>query len=198
MSLPESIAVALKETYEQGKRTITNLDPRAKPPEPFEHIKKVEEHRWHWRPPCPRLILIAESHVYTATEALIDQDKLGDFFRPEDELPPNEYVALVYCLGYGENQLLTKPQQHRESVGKVTWQFWDIFGRLTHRGKQPRVGHGTPEKRVKWKIDTLSQLKSCGVWLLDASVHAIYLGERKTSSNEYLPETAHAMVAGLW
>jgi len=54
---------------------------------------------------------------------------------PEARFAPTDFVRLVYCLGYGENELL--------DGGLVpgnggTWQYWDLFGRLTNRGKQPR------------------------------------------------------------
>jgi len=71
--------------------------------EPVSVIQRVEEHRWHWRPAQPRVVLLAESHVYTMPK------DLQRMLRPVPQLPldlPRGFVRLVYCLGYGEDALL--------------------------------------------------------------------------------------------
>ncbi len=68
--------------------------------EPLEVLQQVEDHRAYWRPEKPKVILLAESHVYTATSELVRS------LRSLPDLPastPKGFVRLVYCIGYGEN-----------------------------------------------------------------------------------------------
>ena len=156
------------------------------PAESFDAITKLEQHRWFWRPKRPRLILIAESHVYTSDADLgvtINQSEIAPLIRPGQPLPPSEYVGLVYCLGYGETKLLFN--RHAEFSTRSTWQFWDLFGRVAGTGKQPRASAGTSfRERLEWKIGTLTRLRKIGVWLLDASADAIYIGNKKTKKSD--------------
>src|SRR5271166_1129220 len=88
--------------------------------EPFEVLERVEQHRVYWRPLKPSVVLLAESHVYTTA------DELRRSLRPTVELPkgvPRGFVRLVYCLGYGENELLDE----RIAKNSGTAQFWKIF-----------------------------------------------------------------------
>jgi hypothetical protein len=129
----------------------------------------VERHRWAWRPETVRVLLVAESHVYTSSADLAIR------VRPE-LLPqvarhaPKEYVRLVYCLGYGETWLLTG----RPEVNGGTWQFGNIFGRLAETGRQPTTVQATRAQRLAWKVDTLLRLRARGVWLVDSSLHGVY------------------------
>jgi hypothetical protein len=84
---------------------------------------------------------------------------------------PIEFVRLVYCLGYGEDWLLNRAPTRRNGG---TPQYWNIFGRLAGTGRQPTRAASTDQGRLAWKVATLRELKSRGVWLLDASLHGIY------------------------
>jgi hypothetical protein len=149
-------------------------------------VAKVEEHRWHWRPDNPRLILVAESHVYTSEADLgvtINEKEIGPLLTDGEALPPSEYVGLVYCLGYGETKLLAN--RYADFSTRSTWQYWDLFGRLAGTGQQPRASARTTlRRRLEWKLDTLRELGRLGIWLLDGSAHAIYLGGRLRRSFE--------------
>ncbi len=166
------------------------------PPECLEAVLRVERHRWFWRPEQPRLILIAESHVYTSDADLcvgIDRDRLAPLLPPGIPLPPCEFVNLVYCLGYGEAELLLNP--HTRFSTRSTWQYWDLLGRIAERGQQPRRSAGySLGDRIEWKARTLECLGKIGVWLLDASVHAIYLGGKLRRS----PETCRELHRQWW
>jgi hypothetical protein len=191
-SLTPELAKALQNAYEAGLEAISgDSQTMHVPAESFEAVTKVEKHRWHWRPDQPKLILVAESHVYTSDAALrvtINQNEVAPLLAKGEPLPPCEYVGLVYCLGYGETKLLRN--RHDEFSIRGTWQYWDLFGRLAATGKQPRASARTTlRERLKWKLGTLMRLKELGVWLLDGSVHAIYLGGRLRRS----PETCQAL-----
>jgi hypothetical protein len=186
------MAKALQNAYEAGLEAISgDSQTNHVPAESFDAVAKVEEHRWHWRPDNPRLILVAESHVYTSEADLgvaINQREITPLLTDGEALPPSEYVGLVYCLGYGETKLLAK--RHANFSTRSTWQYWDVFGRLAGTGQQPRASAGTTlRQRLEWKVGTLRRLKELGIWLLDGSVHAIYLGGRLRR----LPETCQAL-----
>lgn len=75
--------------------------------EPAHIALTVEDYRWAWRPEHVRVLLIAESHVYTtAADAEIEVRPVP---LPIDvaAISPSSFVRLVYCLGYGESQLLS-------------------------------------------------------------------------------------------
>src|SRR4051812_20640164 len=93
----------LQNAYESGlDAIISDRDTAPIPAESFDAITKVEQHRWHWRPAQPRLILIAESHVYTSEADIavtINLAEIAPLATITHPLPPSEYVGLVYCLG---------------------------------------------------------------------------------------------------
>ena len=181
------MVLAIRNAYRAGLNVISRDRETAHiPPETFAAASKVEEHRWHWRPDNPRVILVAESHVYTSEADLgvtIDPSVVAPLLVDGETLPPAEYVGLVYCLGYGETELLCN--RHPQFRPGSTWQYWDLFGRLADTGRQPRASARTTlRQRLEWKFGTLRRLKQRGVWLLDGSVHAIYLGRRQRRSFE--------------
>lgn len=140
-------------------------------PEPLAATVAVEAYRWAWRPQHLRTVLIAESHIYTTPgdlDLVVDGERLPAIAPRE----PLSFARIVYCLGYGEPELLSGSPERRNAG---TRQFWDLFGRLAGTGQQPRKGDGhTLAQRLQWKVTTLRQLQQAGIWVLDASAHAIY------------------------
>ena len=118
----------------------------------------------------------------------------------QDRLPlaarhaPEQFVRLVYCLAYGENDLLNGPPPARNSG---TLQFWDIFGRLAETGRQPR--QAAFAERLGWKVATLLALQEKGVWLLDSSLHAFYVpgGTRVGTGNPGLEAAIHELLLAI-
>jgi len=171
----------LKRTHAEGCELFQGT---AYKPESFEIALEVERHRWNWKPEKPKLVLVAESHVFTTSEEWklrLNESKIKMFLRRNSTLPPSQFVRLVYCLAYGESDLLDLRKSEISNYG--TTPYWDIFGRITFRSPQPREEDGArfPD-RMKWKVETLRELYRMGIWLLDASVHAIYLRNRNRLS----------------
>jgi len=138
-----------------------------------EVVKCVEEYRRYWKPEKPRVILLAESHVLTTPKDYAVR------LKPIHGLKgyPTNYVRFVYCLGYGENDLLERPIE--DNSGTV--QYWKLLYSCLHNVRShadfgPVVKRHTIsfEDRFRNKINLLNELKRDGVWLLDASVVAIY------------------------
>ncbi|HEX4265829.1 MAG TPA: hypothetical protein VH597_15955 [Verrucomicrobiae bacterium] len=163
----------LRSTHAEGCRILREADYRA---ESLEIAIKVERHRWYWKPKQPKLVLVAESHVFTSDQDAsfkISEAQIRPFLRRNANLPPEHFVRLVYCLAYGESNLLTIKPAKLSNAGTPT--YWDMFGRITFRSPQPRQEDGASfDDRLRWKIDTLRELYRMGIWLLDGSVHAIY------------------------
>jgi hypothetical protein len=126
-----------------------------------------------------RVILLAESHVYTTVS------ELGRKVILPVEGPPRDFVRLVYCLGYGENGLLDQPVL--DPLNSGTPQFWKIFYSCLHRvvtndDFAPVLGQTPFAERVGNKLALLQALKEAGVWLLDASLAALYIPRRPKPS----------------
>ena len=91
---------------------------------------------------------------------------------------PTGFVRLVYCLGYGENDILDRRISEPSNTG--TPQFWRIFasciaGPQRSADFRATLGSSIPSHvRVANKLALLGRLRDVGVWLLDASPAALY------------------------
>ncbi len=142
------------------------------PVEPPEVAIAVERHRWAWRPPRVRLLLVAESHVFTSTDDVALRLR-EDMLPPEARRGPKVFVRHLYCLGYGEPELLSGTPM---TPNPGTLQFWTLSARLAGtEGSYPHGGRRIPvQQRLAWKLQTLRRLGEQGIWLLDASLQALY------------------------
>jgi hypothetical protein len=143
--------------------------------EPIEVLRRAEEHRAYWRPERVRVILLAESHVYTTAAELERKVVLPEGIESD---VPRGFVRLVYCLGYGENRLLDRPIITPQNSG--TPQFWKIFYSCVNRVRTNEdfasLQSQVPLRvRVRNKLALLQRLKDLGVWLVDTSLAALYL-----------------------
>ena len=139
--------------------------------ESFKIIKSVDEHRNFWKPNKIKVLLLAESHVFT-TDSEHDSTMRYPYRFPELRECPTEYVRLVYCLGYGEKDIVNV----RPNNG--TPQFWKIFVSCLYQNDSERkkvlVSQTGFLQRLRDKISVLEQLKEKGIWLVDASIVALY------------------------
>lgn len=144
--------------------------------EPASVLQAVAAHRDYWKPDDVRVLLLAESHVWTDAAELAAEVPLATYGHAN---APEEFVRLVYCLGYGESELLPKAVQKN----KGTPQFWKLLAACVGDPEDAKVLKGVErdlEKRVNAKIALLADLRARGVWLLDASPVALYVpGGRK-------------------
>jgi hypothetical protein len=106
---------------------------------------------------------------------------------------PKGFVRLVYSLGYGENEL----PDERITQNAGTPQFWKIFAScVTPVGQPPDFSllQRSPKTgavlRLRAKLAVLTELEKRGVWLVDASVAALYRPEQD-------PLTSRQKVAAL-
>ena len=179
INMPEPTDEALnhlRQTHEEGCGTLRRA---SWDPESFEVAVEVEKHRWYWKPMHPKLVLVGESHVLRTEQdrnLLLDAGAIKTFLCADASALPDRFVRLVYCLAYGESRLITTVLPQWRNRG--TPPFWDLFGRVTFRGPQPRQETGDAfNDRMQWKVETLREMHRMGIWLLDASAHAIYRGQ---------------------
>lgn len=153
----------IRTTHARGREKIEEYGVPREHTEPVDVAETVESHRWAWRPDSPHLVLIAESHVFTTLS-----DMSVRYTNPIGaEHAPTNYVRLVYCLAYGEPALCP-------GLKGGTPQYWSIFGKLV--GTSPKLSVGGPRSgRLQEKVKTLKRMLHGGVWLLDASLHGIYM-----------------------
>jgi hypothetical protein len=158
--------MTLEETYYEIYKILGNNA------EPLESVRLVETYRRYLKPEKVRVVLLAESHVFTS-----DEDR-RIAIPLIDGLPgyPKQYARFVYCLGLGERDL-TKDPHHPRRDG--TPQFWKVLYACDNRIETLEdflpVQRGTSfPQRLRNKIHLLKNLRAKGIWLVDASIVAVY------------------------
>jgi hypothetical protein len=116
-----------------------------------------------------RVVLLAESHVGEHP----GDSRIGVMpTRWVGRSLPDRYVRLIYCLGYGESTICTRPPEYNSG----TPQFWNIFGQVAFGRSPPRKSESSMQQRLRWKVHVLEELRHRGIWLQDASPLGVYLG----------------------
>jgi hypothetical protein len=151
--------------------------------EPYSSVQLVEEYRQYWKPDNVKVILLAESHVFTTEE-----DQQIKFEVPLDGYPES-FSNFVYCLGLGEKELTKHP-----SSG--TPQFWKMFYSCVNKVDSlddfSAVLSKTPfPQRLQNKISLLETMKKRGIWLVDASIIALYRSGGERYENKTYKELVH-------
>jgi hypothetical protein len=173
---------AFKQTYNLIRKNLPLITIDS-----LEAVTQVEMHRQFWKPNITNVVLLAESHVYTDkkdTEIKMKKSTLSKL--PENY--PSSFVRFVYCLGYGENDILTKKPSRRNSG---TVQFWKIFCSCIAENNANLGFEKVLKRRTKLgerlqnKLNVLQQMKEKGIWLLDASIVGLYGNEVKRGSRKY-------------
>lgn len=154
--------------------------------ESYETVKAVQAHRDYWKPKEVRLVLLAESHVFTPDKeresAHIDLKKINHEVSLKLEGIPPDFVRFIYCLGCGENELLD------ENIEKNSGspQFWKLLQACISGPEKFReilkTGETNFQKRVRNKVQLLTEMKNRGIWLVDASVVALYPKEKNQNN----------------
>lgn len=177
----------LRDVYD---KILQELGNDAQHYEPYESVALVEKYRQYWKPTCVKIILLAESHVFTS-----DNDR-AIALRGINDLPdyPAEYAKFVYCLAYGERHLTNNPAM---LLGDRTPQFWKIFASCNtpFNNERPIIFDHVlcthtrdPEERVHNKIELLKDLKKKGIWLVDTSILAVYRKSTELRRSIKLPK----------
>jgi hypothetical protein len=182
-SLTSSVAIS-ESTYKKIKGLYPFVDS-------YNVVKEVDKYRNYWRPPNTKVVLLAESHVFTSDEEF--KAKV-DYSSYRDMIPnyPDGYVKFVYCFGYAEHSLLRKvPASIKLRSG--TPQFWKLFTVCASENGEfdfDSIKKTTTEtdERIRNKIGLLNRLREKGTWLVDSSVVGLYRGKDKKPRSKIMEE----------
>jgi hypothetical protein len=144
--------------------------------------KLVHDYRYFWKPEKIKTLLLAESHVFTPDDdtTIPFSNAFHNFSGLVDY--PNQFANFIYCLGYGEKQILTTETQSKNAG---TWQFWQLFNSTCdNKFKVLKKIEPDFQKRIREKIALLTEMKMDGIWLLDCSFLAIYNDSVKPHKKE--------------
>jgi len=170
-------SVLMENTYKKIKENLPDFEPDS-----LEVAKAVDEHREFWKPDEVKILLLAESHVYTDQSPPINYSSI-DSTKQLLVFCPDCYVKLVYCLAYGEKCLLRKVNEIENNSG--TPQYWKVFSACASDAEDIETIKSEFNKilvsktrdkneRINNKIELLEKLKEKGIWLLDSSIVALY------------------------
>ena len=138
-------------------------------PESLFTVQSVDFHRQYWRPKKVHTVLLAESHVYTSPGETLKM--VGAAWSVENEII-QPFVRLVYCLGYGEPEYVG----FETTKNPGTPQYWKLLSSCV--GLAPTKVLKSQNKnllnRLSAKTEVLSQMRDMGIWLVDASILALY------------------------
>ncbi|MDP0501088.1 MAG: hypothetical protein Q7P63_13420 [Verrucomicrobiota bacterium JB022] len=159
-------------------------------------LEAAHAHRERWRPNKVKVLLLAESHVATTPQEAAHDLNYEQYAQLAPLALPHAFVRLVYCLGYGERTLAPGV-----SKNPGTWQFWKIFYACVNQvidntDFAPILisGQANPAQRLANKIAVLEQMRERGIWLLDASLPAIY----KPRAPRPIPQQVEAILEASW
>jgi len=150
--------------------------------EGLDTAKLVHDIRYFWKPEKVKTLLLAESHVFTPDE----DTKIGfnEILQGISGMVdyPDRFANFVYCLGYGEKQILIDKTQSKNGG---TRQFWQLFNTTCeNKYKVLAKSERNVQLRVLEKIALLKEMKNKGIWLLDCSFLAVYNEGDKPSKKE--------------
>ena len=123
-------------------------------------------------------------------------------------------MSLVYCLAYGENESLHSGNDVIDKTNKGTPQFWTLLAACARgvdyvaktaatTSTKTKVfsspfasdllkGGGLPVKeRLQAKLKVLEDLRSRGIWLLDASIFGWYISQPQEYSRSSVTGEVH-------
>lgn len=145
-------------------------------------MDEVRAYREYWRPRRTRVVLLAESHKQTTYEQFshtLDLDALRRIPLRRGGYP-RHYVKFVYCLAYGQNELLDEPLQANRGTPSYRKILYHCLHRMpTSVPPSGKLNHDavlgrTPLwERLANKVSLLEELRRAGVWLVDASTTGI-------------------------
>jgi hypothetical protein len=108
----------IRDAYDRAAKIIAA---RGRSPEDFTVAQEVECLRSAWRPSHVRVVMLAESHVWTS-----EAETKSRVLQPDGI--ETGFARFVYCLGYGERSLVVPSV----SPNHGTWQYWRLFHDAAH------------------------------------------------------------------
>jgi hypothetical protein len=133
--------------------------------EPLSVARLVERQREAWKPSTVRVVMLAESHVWTSPEETKCRVR-------GEGLKGTGFTRFVYCLGYGEPSLV------KVAKNDGTLQYWKLFHYCMNGPNAPydylTRSATSDQQRIQAKLLLLRRMQESGLWLVDASITALY------------------------
>jgi len=133
-----------------------------------------------WRPDRVRIVLLAESHVWTS------RDEAASQVHHPDRVVTG-FARFIYCLGGGEPTLVT-PAVFPNYGATQYWKLLHDTVRGPHQSHAGLMkgGETNAAKRIENKLELLKSVRQAGIWLVDASISALYqAGARLAAGSVY-------------
>lgn len=148
------------------------------PTESTEVLQANLEHYLFWKPEKVKVILLAESPIFTASEEFAEEHALHPGLLPEHK-GPRQCTRQIFSFTYGETAAMRTPKKSFVNTG--TTQFWKMFASIVGIDKKPilKTSHKDLQARLKVKLDILKKARRKGIWLLDASMQGLYMPTKK-------------------
>ncbi|MDI9635644.1 hypothetical protein QPK87_13740 [Kamptonema cortianum] len=122
--------------------------------------------RWFWKPREVNTLLLTNLRDFTETAELNFRVK-SNWLTIDGDSPPDAFIRMPYCIGYGEPELVPGLSPDKNRAPHSTWQ---TLADLTQR--EHLIVDAPLLDRLEWKVRTLKELRSRGIWMLDATMHA--------------------------
>jgi hypothetical protein len=92
----------------------------------------------------------------------------------------------VYCLGYGENELLIEPIKNNSGTSQFRKIFFSCCNKVSSSFDfKPILKKETKfNDRLKNKVKLLERLKRDGIWLVDTSIVGLYSKSKRLSKKK--------------
>ena len=109
--------------------------------ESMQVVECVHKYREYWKPRKIKVVLLAESHAYTSESNF--KYKISKKYYENLALAqyPENYVRFVYCIGYGENQILDNKKTNNDLKNPGTPQYWKLFFSCIHTIEKIMISH---------------------------------------------------------
>ncbi len=132
----------------------------------FEAALVVEQLRSMWRPDRVRIVLLAESHVWTS------RDEAASQVHHPDRVVTG-FARFIYCLG-GDEPTLVTPAVFPNYGATQYWKLLHDTVRGPHQSHAGLMkgGETNAAKRIENKLELLKNVRQAGIWLVDASLPA--------------------------
>jgi hypothetical protein len=155
------------------------------------YLKQVAAWRDAWRPKRVGVLLVAESHVGEMPGDSQVAVKLP-FATPEPL--PGQFCRLVYCLGYGEDDVCDP----RPVGNRGTPQYWRIFAEIAGLEPPTRITFPFLAGRLAHRLAILRELRKRGIWLVDAATRALYRPGMEGKPRDYVQIIQQSWEVVVW
>ena len=161
--LPQEMVTRIGRAYASGQKWLVRQG--EKDPESVEVALAVESHRWFWKPKNVRTIILTNIRELTTQTELAHRVKVN-WVNHNDRSPANSFVRDLYCMGFGEPELVpTLP----EEVSQADMSLWHVLAELSEFEDLPPKANLL--QRLEWKVRLLRRLDTLGIWIVEASLH---------------------------